>query len=300
MPARKIIIMYHSVSSAACPGVTGSVPIPMARFARQIEQLHDAGFRFGKISQLDQTVDRDTVYITSDDGTIDWALNALPWCEAHGIPTYTSIITGPWRVPAIYPVAHQLQIMLAAGLTSLPMPGLTTEQRDYIDRIYAYETHPVRRRLKGACNLILSDTEARGLLGEPDPAMRHLLSRRFAPAEAYADLTLAEFGPHTVSHRAFDGYVDDYLAREITPCVAALREAGLGTSRCFALPMRPRYPATTEQLADALEHAGFRFVMEGLGFWDGRSRIVPRIDAATLETNLGLAPWKEPAAASAA
>ncbi|NLX20564.1 MAG: hypothetical protein GXY55_02690 [Phycisphaerae bacterium] len=219
--------------------------------------------------------------------------NVLPWCEAEKIPTHTAIITGPWQDPPVYPVAHRLQILLCLPDQTLPEPALTAEQAEYVDRVYAYETERRRRRLKGACNVVLEDGEARALLGPlGDEEAKHLAARFAAPKE-YLGWHHAEFGPHTVSHRAFDGDVAGYLDAEVLPCMAAMEQAGLTPTRYLTLPMRPRYPATVEQLVPSLRSLGFEGVLDGGGEWDRDSFIVPRIDAKHVEESLGLPPYEQ-------
>jgi len=293
MRYRKVILMYHSVESAEVSAVLGSFPIPLARFQHQIRQALEQGWRFGRLSQAREPVSANTLYITGDDGTVDWVRNVLPWCEKHAIPTHTALITGPWLDPPIYPVAHRLQILLALRRGELPIPELTTEQRAYIDRIYSYEKDPRRRYLKGACNLVLDDAQARQLLGEPDEQERELLAARFARPEEYLGYRFAEFGVHTVSHRAFSGDPEAYVREEVLPCRDELRRRGLNPTRYLVLPMRPQFGATIEQIEPALRAAGFEGTLEALGEWDGQSFAMPRIDAKDVEHYLGLEPWTE-------
>lgn len=162
----KIIWMYHSVTGPRQAAVPGSVPVTLEMFARHIETAGGLGYAFGRISRLSEPVRCDTIYITSDDGTVDWARNALPYCEARAIPTHTAVITGPWHDPPCHPVAHRLQIMLSLQGGRLPVPVLSDEQRAYIDEVYGYEQDLRRRYLKGACNVVLDDRQARALLGQ--------------------------------------------------------------------------------------------------------------------------------------
>ncbi len=249
MAFRQVVLMYHSVSGPAAPAVVGSFPIPLERFKYQIQEARRRGWQVGRLSDLRKPVSANTLYITGDDGTVDWARNVLPWCEENGIWTHTALITGPWLDEPIYPVAHRLQILL-----SLP---------------------------------------ARELLGAPDTDEVALLTARFARAEDYRGLRFAEFGVHTVTHRAFGGDAEKYMAEEVLPCAKAIRDAGLPLSRYFTLPMRPRYPATVEQLVPALRAAGFEGVLDGAGEWDRQSFVVPRIDAKNIELFFELPPWTE-------
>jgi peptidoglycan/xylan/chitin deacetylase (PgdA/CDA1 family) len=290
MRFRKVVLMYHSVSGPNWPAAVGSFPIPLSRFQHQVRAARAAGWHFGRLSELRAPVAANTLYVTGDDGTADWARNVLPWCEAEGVPTHTALITGPWQSPPLYPVAHRLQILLALPGRQLPQPDLTPEQWAYIDRVYAYETDPRRRALKGACNVVLDDAAARDLLGPPASDEAALLATRFADPTEYRGWRLAEFGAHTVSHRAFDGQAERYYAEEIAPCAAAIQSRGLLVSGYFTLPMRPRFPATVEQLVPVLRARGYAGVLDGQGEWDGASFIVPRIDAKNVETRLGLPP----------
>ncbi|NLX14811.1 MAG: polysaccharide deacetylase family protein [Phycisphaerales bacterium] len=292
MSYQKIILMYHSVGSEAHPAVTGSFPVPLARFIHQLDRASEAGWAFGALSRLHEPVESDTLYITGDDGTADWAANVLPWCEERGIPTHTGLITGPWRAEPIWPVAHRLQILLALPGRKLAEPRLDPEQAAYVDRVYAYEKDERRRRLKGACNVILTDEEARTLLGPPDAEELSHLRARFAAPDVYRGFRHAEFGTHTLSHNAFSGDPMDYVLSEIVPCRRDLEAAGLRDSGFFTLPMRPRYPVTVEQLVPPLREHGFVGVLDGQGAWDGQSFIVPRIDAKNVEEFLQLPAWQ--------
>lgn len=289
---RKVILAYHSVSGRACPAVAGSFPIPIERFAAQVDGARAKGWSIGRVSQLFDPVNRDTIYITGDDGTIDWARNVLPWCEEHRIATHTAIVTGPWLDPPIYPITHRVQVVLALRNHDIPTPALTDEQIEYIDRVYSYETDPRRRYLKGACNLVLDSEEASQLLGPPLDDELRLLADRFAAPEVYQPFHYAEFGVHTVGHRALAHDVDAHVRDEILPCRTMLSYYGLRVTDVFTLPMCPRLGATVEQLVKPLTAAGFRGIFDGRGEWDQRSFVIPRIDAKHVETHLGLPPWK--------
>jgi hypothetical protein len=293
MNYRKIVLMYHSVSTPQTPAVLGSFPIPLERFAHQVRQAQANGWRFERLSRLRQPASANTLYITGDDGTVDWARNVLPWCEQHGVPTHTALISGPWQNPPLYAVAHRLQILLTLPGREFPAPSLTLDQRTYIDRIYAYEKDPRRRYLKGACNLVLEDADARELLGPPDDEELRLLAARFAPPQAYQGYQYAEFGVHTVTHRAFGGDPAAYVRDEVLPCREAMTRHGLHPTRYLVLPMRPRFAATVEQIVPALRQGGFEGTLEALGEWDGQSFAIPRVDAKDMERFLGLEAWTE-------
>ncbi len=288
---RKIVLMYHSIESAEQPAVQGSVPLPFERFQRHMEQAVEAGWRFGRVSRLHEPVQADTLYITGDDGTVDWARTILPWCERHQIPTYTAVVTGPWRRPPVYPLTHRLQILLSLEDRTLPEPELTPQERAYVDKVYHYETDPRRRYLKGACNVVYDTEKAVGLLGEPDEEERAFLRNRFAGPELYRGLSWAELGVHTTRHRAFEGDGEAYLRNEIMPSRHALAAAGFTPGGVFALPMMPRYPATCEQLVEPVRRAGFTGMFAGLGEWNRRDFVIPRLDAVHLEHHLGFPAW---------
>lgn len=285
--------MYHSVSTPQVPGVLGSFPIPLACFEHQVQHAQAHGWGFGRVSALREPVAAHTLYITGDDGTVDWVRNVLPWCERVGIPTHTALITGPWLDEPVYPVAHRLQVLLSLPERELPTPSLIGEQRAYIDRVYAYETDPRRRYLKGACNVVFDDARSRALLGPPDVEEALLLAARFARPQEYRGYRLAELGAHTVSHQAFGGDPDAYVRDEVLPCLEALRKHDLPPTKYFTLPMRPRYPASVEQLVPALQAHGFEGVLDQAGEWDRASFVIPRIDAKNVESFLGLEAWSE-------
>jgi hypothetical protein len=288
--------MYHSVATPRVPGVFGSMPIPLSRFQHQVRAALRCGWRFGRLSELRSRVTANTLYITGDDGTVDWARNVLPWCEQQGIPTHTALITGPWLDRPVYPVTHRLEILLTLPGRELALPDLTAEQRVYIDRIYAYERALRRRYLKGACNLVLDDAQARALLGPPDEEETRLLAARSAAPQEYKGYQWAEFGVHTVSHRAYGGAPEAYVEDEVFPCRDALVQHGLHPTRYLVLPMRPRFEVTVAQIVPALRKAGFDGTLEALGEWDGQSFAIPRVDAQNMEEYLGFEPWKATAA----
>lgn len=295
METRKIILMYHSVSGPNHPAIAGSFPISMERFKAQILGALDKGWEIKPLSNLRDPLrpNSKALFVTGDDGTIDWVANVLPWCDDNNIPTHTAIITGPWMDPPVYPVAHRLQNLLVMPGKELPLPELSVEQRDYIDRVYSYETDPKRRYLKGACNVIFDDATARNLLGQMDDSEREAMGSRFAPPIMYKQLENAEFGVHTHSHTAFAGDAELYFKEEIEFCEATMKDHDLLVSQYFTLPMRPRHPATIEQLVPVLRGRGYAGVLDGQGFWDGESFVIPRIDAKNVEKVLDLKPWNQ-------
>jgi peptidoglycan/xylan/chitin deacetylase (PgdA/CDA1 family) len=289
---RKIILMYHSIKSDRVPAVLGSFAISMERFKAQILGAKARGWSFAPLSRLREPVDRDTLYITGDDGTVDWVRNVLPWCEEQGLATHTAVITGPWLENPIYPVTHRVQIALSLPNREIPQPSLTEDQTAYIDKVYHYETEPRRRYLKGACNLVLDFDEASKVLGAADFDEQCQLRKRFSTPEEYKQFTLAEVGVHTVSHRAMGMDTEDYIRKEILPCLAMLLRHDLKVTRYFTLPMRPRYIAKVEDLVQPLKKYGFHGILDSQGVWDQESYIVPRIDAKKVEEVLELEPWK--------
>ena len=114
------------------------------------------------------------------------------------------------------------------------------------------------------------------------------LRRRFAAPKEYKGYEYAEFGVHTVSHRAMDKDVNRYMDEEISPCLSKLMQHGLRLSNYFTLPMRPRYGATVRDLIDPLKKIGFVGVLDGPGVWDQSDFVIPRIDCMQVETVLDL------------
>lgn len=284
---RKVVLVYHAIDGSGLggePAVAGSFPITMERFIAQVDGLRERGWAFAPPSRLRHPVERDTVYITGDDGTVDWARNVLPWCEGEGVPTETAVITGVWHDPPIYPIAHQVQVLLSVRDSGgLPRPRLTAGQREYIDRIYAYESEPARRYLKGACNVVFDEASAREFLGQPDAECQALLARRFAEPRDYDRFHLAELGVHTVAHGSFDGDGEGYMAGEVGPCMASLREKCRHVVPLFTLPVKPKEGVSLAPLCDLLRQAGYVGMCHAPGEWNQRDFIVPRVDAKDVE-----------------
>ncbi|MDD4891187.1 MAG: hypothetical protein PHU85_14795 [Phycisphaerae bacterium] len=291
---RKVVIAYHAVGGGDCPAIVGSFPISLDRFAAQVTGLRERGWQVGRLSQILEPVDRDTVYLTGDDGTIDWARNVLPWAEREGVPTHTGVITGVWRDEPIFPIAHKVQVMLAVRKSNdLPRPKLTAEQAAYIDKIYAYETDPNRRYLKGACNVLFSYEQAQAFLGTLDYDCLKLLVERFAQPADYNRLTLAEVGVHTVRHNAYDGDAASYYATEILPCLATLMQRCQRVNRVFTLPVKPKDGVSLAPLCETLRRHGFTGMCHNPGEWNQQDFIVCRVDAKDVESFFGLPEWKD-------
>jgi long-chain acyl-CoA synthetase len=300
----KLIIMYHSVSSETQPEVLGSFSIPLARFQYQIRSALDLGYQSKPISFLSKTPKNGEkwLFITGDDGTVDWTRNVLPWCETQRLYTHTGVITGPWHQTPIYPLAHVVQVILAnrdetalSQLASRLLDGLTQDKIDYIQRIYAYESSDTRRVIKGACNLMLDANQAFELIGEMTVQEKLLLEQRFESPDYYKQFQYAEVGVHTTSHQAMGLDIDGYLSDEIDLSEQEIRRAGLKRSGYFTLPMKPKYGATVESIEAPLSKRGYQGLLYSENaVWDGKGYVIPRIDAKNVEKTLGIAALVEP------
>lgn len=280
---QKIVIAYHSIEGENEKAVKGSFPITMERFKKQVNLIKSKGWRFDFLSNINKPIEENTVYITGDDGTVDWVRNVLPWCEENKIATQTSIITGPWLDNPIYPIAHRVQIALTIKDREYNLIKLTKEEKKYIDTVYKYEVDSTRRYVKGCCNLLYDNKGAEEVLGMPGYEEALELANRFATIDEYRGYEYAEYGVHTVSHRAFDGDVDKYIDEEIIPCLNMLLKNKLKTVKYFTLPMRPMFNSTVNQLVEPLKKLGFKGIVDGKGYFDGKSFIIPRIDAKEVE-----------------
>jgi hypothetical protein len=169
--------------------------------------------------------------------------------------------------------------------------GRLSQVFEPVDRVYAYETDPTRRCLKGACNVIFDHTQALALLGPPSDDELGILHQRFASSATYRQFEHAEVGVHTVTHQAFDGDTQIYVQQEILPCREHLNQAGLAVSPIFTLPMRPRLPAVAGDLVEPLKLAGFTGMLDEQGLWNGSSFLIPRIDAKHVERLIELPEW---------
>lgn len=295
MKYRKVVLAYHSVDGET-PAVAGSHPISMERFRHQMDELRNRGWEPGWLSQIHCDIEKDTFYVTGDDGTVDWTNNVLPYCELEGIPTHTALIAGVWNSPIIYPVAHRLQVLLSLPDISLPEPRMDVTQRMHVDQVYGYETDSKRRYLKGACNILYDLPDVLDLIGAyPGKEEEEMLKKRFSMPYDYVGFTYAEFGSHTVLHWAYGGNTDKYMREEVDACRDAIMNvnAPLVSSKIFVLPMRPRYGHSERELIEPLYKAGYRGMLDGPGEWDQKSFIIPRIDAKKVEQFFGLPEVKE-------
>lgn len=286
----KLVLMYHSLTSSQQPGVLGSFPIEFSEFQDQLQRFMGLGYAIKPSSYLSQMPEPDEkwLFVTSDDGTVDWTKNALPWCEAENIYTHTGVLTGAWQTQPIYPLAHWIQILLALrpeqelnALAERVVRLLMPEQQEYINRVYAYETQAVRRIIKGGCNLILSDNLAREALEEMTNQEQTLLAQRFEQVDYFKQFRYAEIGTHSVSHAAMGIDIAAYVADEVKASQQHLRNAGFNASRYFTLPMKPRFGASVQDLTSHLQNLGYRglFYSAYDDGWDGSSFVIPRLDA---------------------
>ncbi len=290
----KVVLMYHSIAGDV-PAITGSFPISMARFRHQIETLLQNGWQCAPLSRLRHEVDAPTFYITADDGTIDWTRNALPWCEQRKLPTHTAVVTGPWEPTPRYPLAHIIQVILALRsgkslekLATRISGMLTPQQQSHVEMAYSYEPDPIRRTIKGGCNLILTEHQAKQLLYPLSSAEQEALAHRFEKPNYYKSFHFAETGAHTVTHRALDQHTERYVRDEIEPCLTTMRQFGLVPSDYFTNPMKTKPGGFLENLAPLLRKIGFSGVLTCCGNWDQDSFVIPRIDAKQIEHHFGM------------
>lgn len=286
--------MYHSISSDEVPSVLGSFPIPFEEFKRHIFTLKKLGYKFDFISNLHKkTLDNEKiVYITGDDGTIDWTRNILPWCEKEKIPTHTGIITGPFEEKKVFPLTHLIQIILILRdekklielCETIKKEYLTPDQQEYINKIYHYETLEYRRVIKGAFNLILEADLAYHLIGKLSDKEQKAIDERFESLDYYKQFKYAEIGVHTKSHWSLGTDIKKYVKEEIESSYNLLIKNGLTPTKYFVSPMKPRFGATLNDLEDDLKQLNYKAILDSNpGVWDQKSFIIPRYDAKNFD-----------------
>lgn len=296
--SEKVILMYHSISGENQDAVAGSFPISMERFIYQINSFIEKGWRPEFISKLHDKIDENDrcVYICSDDGTVDWSRNALPWCEEQKIPTHTGLITGPWENEPIYPLAHIIQVKLAVNskgelekLAQKLATNLDSEQLAYVEKLYHYETEWHRRIIKGTFNLIFDQDEAYEALGELSSIEKKELAKRFESPENYKSFQYAELGVHTRSHWALDQETQKYVDEEIQTCWDVLVDNRLEPTAYYTSPMQPRYGASINDLIEPLQKLNYKGILTSTpGQWDSESFVIPRIDGQKVEEFLNI------------
>jgi hypothetical protein len=298
MTGDKLVLMYHSVEGKKENAVVGSFPLSMDRFIYQIESLMLHGWQPDFISRLHNPIKKGEkrFYICSDDGTVDWSRNVLPWCELREIPTHTGIITGPWDAERCYPLAHIIQVKLAEcprqeliGLSHKIKSFLSKKELAYVEKIYHYEKEWHRRIIKGAFNLIFDQDMAYGLLGELSRSEDAALFHRFEEPDYYRQFTYAELGIHTRSHWALGLDTEAYVRNEIDRSCQTLINFGFEPTKYFILPMQPRHGASVRDLIGPLRKIGYKgTLVSNSGQWNQESFIIPRIDGQKLEEFLGI------------
>ncbi|MFA5984402.1 MAG: hypothetical protein WC782_10340 [Methylococcaceae bacterium] len=299
----KLIIMYHSVSSPTIPEVVGSFPIPMARFQYQVQSAMALGYTVSPITELLQpnTPGQRQLFITGDDGTVDWTRNVLPWCEANKLPSHTAIIAGPWLAQPIYPLAHLIQVILSVRseteleqLAKQLQSAISPEALSYLQKVYAYESTEARRIIKGACNLILEPEQAYEIIGECSQQEQLCLAQRFEVPSFYQALQFADVGVHTVSHKAMGKNIEDYCSAEIDTAKKLLLKHGLKPSSVFTLPMKPRWGVSVDDLIPPLTERGYQGILYSeYALWNQHDFVVPRIDAKHVEDVLNIPSFAE-------
>ena len=290
---RKVIVAYHSINSKEVPSVLGSFPISLDRFKSQINLFRKNDWKISSVDTLFDDIEQDTVYIMSDDGTVDWCENVLPWCENEGIITNTSLITGVWYDKPVYPIAHRVQIALMMKNRKFNLRNLTKEQKAYIDKMYAHEQDETRRYVKGVCNLLYDFKEASKVLDEGEEGYividnkqyleSELLEKRFSKPSDYKRFKQAEFNIHTVTHKAFTGDIKDYIENEIIPCKNDILKENLNLKPFFTLPTKPMFGAKDTDLIEPLKEIGIKGMFTNAGEWNKKSFIIERIDAKNVE-----------------
>ncbi len=282
----KRVIVYHSIESPEFPAVEGSCPISRDRLMAQIEGLKRKGWYPAPIWRLHEDPPRPFVFITADDGTVDWLHNGLRPLDAMGIPTHTALIPGVWE--GQWPLAHIVQIALARGKTNLPFVPTMAQEAAILEaeKAYAYEIDPGRRRFKAAVNLVLDERYAGAVLSAL--AMVADITKRFAHWTDYHGLRRASFGSHGIDHSALDGDAYGYARRQALAAQIEIASKRLPTSNVFTLPMRPRPGADLKALEAELQRVRFTGMFDGAGEWDGESFVIPRIDAKKVEEAFGL------------
>lgn len=298
----KIVLAYHSIDSPQYPAVIGSFPVSMDRFVFQLESIQKLGYRFEFVSKLRDPISDDdkVVYITGDDGTVDWTKNVLPFCEKRAIPTHTGVITGPLESTPIYPLTHLLQIILQTRCKSdlqdlsdlLIVKYLNSEEKAYIDNVYAHEKLEYRRIIKGAFNFILDMADILELIGENTSAEEKLLRNRFETLEFYTNFKYAEIGVHTRSHWALGKDTAGYVSHEIDACRDYIAEKIVPT-KYYTSPMKPRFGASVTDLIEPLSERGYLGIFDQAGIWDQESFVIPRIDAKDVERVFKLGTYRE-------
>lgn len=302
MSSNSLLFMYHSVSSETFPEVLGSFPISMNRFMYQINAAKKQGYQFDYISNLHKNIssNKKIIYITGDDGTIDWTRNVLPWCEKNKIPTHTGVITGPWENNPIYPLTHIIQVILMIReeyklielSNKIQKYHLSEEEISYINRIYHYETKEYRRFIKGAFNLILDEKISYQLLGNLEKKELNVLKDRFESPDFYKRFKYSQIGVHTRSHIGLTKKTNDYVNHEIKSSQKTILEYGLEFSKYFVSPMKPKFGATLYDLKDDLQKLGFNGILDSNeGIWNRKDYIIPRIDAKNIEKTLKIEPF---------
>ena len=297
---KQIVIMYHAISSDSQKNVLGSFPISMQRFQYQILSAIKKGYKIGRLANLQQDKldnQNNYLYITGDDGTVDWTRNILPWCEQQGFYTHTALISGIWYQPPIYPLTHLILVLLIlrdpkklkALTAELKQNYLTQQQLKYIQTIYHYETEEYRQIIKGAFNLILEQKLAYQLLGQFSQQEKQALEQRFENSAYYKQFQYADIGVHTVSHWALDKDTSAYINQEIIQCEQDLQQQGLTISPYYTSPMKPKQGASLEDLIKPLKQRGYAGILASYaGTWNKQDFIIPRIDAKDVETVLDI------------
>jgi len=289
----KYILMYHSINGDKQKAVVGSFPIEMERFIFQVQSLKKYNYIFDYISNLNKQYsdNLNRIYITGDDGTIDWTKNVLPWCEQNKIPTHTAIITGPFETVPIYPITHLIQIILILrseqqllDLSNTLKKYLAKSELKYIEKIYFYENLEYRKIIKGACNLILNKKEIYHFIGNLSKLEKDLLIQRFEKLEYYKNFNYAEIGVHTKSHWALGKNYSEYITEEIETSRELLLKNGLNPTKYFVSPMKPRDGASLFDIKDNLKNLGYDGILDSNhGIWNQKDFIIPRIDAKNIE-----------------
>ncbi len=289
--------MYHSIASKEIPEVAGSFPITMDtmdRFQSQLALALSLGYEIKPTNFLHKPINSNEkwLFITGDDGTVDWTKNVLPWCEKRGYYTHTAVITGPWQDTPIYPLTHVIQVILSCRsnvelikLSSIIKGHLSEKHLQFIEKMYFYETTELRKLIKGGCNLIFEHDFSCNIIYPLTSQEENLLKNRFESTNFYSQFKYAEVGVHTKRHIALGHDLEGYLQDEIMLSKQEMVKAGLTPSKLFTLPMQPKYGATIDSLVFPLKRLGFKGILCSESHVYKESEfVIPRVDAKNLES----------------
>ncbi|MEO2025449.1 MAG: polysaccharide deacetylase family protein [Fuerstiella sp.] len=255
------VLAYHRIDAPNLddpfyPGLISTSPMQFAAQMDFIAKSHHVCTMAEAVaaSKGDAALPVNSVLLTFDDATTDFALHAWPVLKSRGLPATVFVPTAYPDAPALHFWWDRLYraVMLSPHETGIPAPNSTvvtlrtTRQRQRLFRSLKEHLKPIPHR---QFQCAMAEIVKAG--GVSDPPGNNVLSWNELRRLATEGVTLA---PHTHTHPMLNQLPDEDISREVITSLDMLQDRiGRNISRTLA------YPAggVSDAVVSAMDAAGF-------------------------------------------